>query len=154
IAKMRGLIPNLVVRTTFIVGFPNETEESFRMLKDFVTEIGFDHLGVFTYSPEIGTAAEPLGDPIPEEIKNARRDELMALQAELAQIKTNHLVGTVMDVLVEGSDPKQDIIIGRTYRDAPEIDGLVVASGSGQPGEMIKVRIENTGPYDLFGTQV
>ena len=154
IAKMRGLIPNLVVRTTFIVGFPNETEESFRMLKDFVTEIGFDHLGVFTYSPEIGTAAEPLGDPIPETIKNARRDELMALQAELAQIKTSHLVGTIMDVLVEGSDPKQGIIIGRTYRDAPEIDGLVVASGSGQPGEMVKVKIENTGPYDLFGTQV
>lgn len=154
IAKMRSVIPGLVVRTTFIVGFPNETEESFKMLKDFIAEIGFDHLGVFTYSPEEGTAAESLGDPIPEELKIARRDELMALQAALAQGKTKQLVNSVMDVLIEGSDPKQGIIIGRTYRDAPEIDGLVVATGSGQPGEMVKVRIENTGPYDLFGSQL
>ena len=154
IQRMRQQIPGLVVRSTFIVGFPNETEQSFQILLKFVEEIGFDHLGVFTYSPEEDTAAYKLPDQIPQAVKLARQQELMELQGDISNRKNQTLVGNTLDVLIEGVDQTQGILIGRSYRDAPEIDGLVVASGNAKVGEMVKVAIDSAGPYDLFGRQI
>jgi len=154
IQTMRDRIPNLVVRTTFIVGFPTETENHFQQLYDFVGELGFDHIGVFTYSPEIGTFAESLGDSTIQEVKETRREKLMELQSRLAFEKKQALIGTTLNVLIEGVDEEQEVLIGRSYRDAPEIDGLVVANGVAEVGEMVEVKIEGVGPYDLFGSQV
>jgi ribosomal protein S12 methylthiotransferase len=151
---MRKRIPGLVVRTTFIVGFPTETDENFQELYRFVEEIEFDHMGVFTYSPEVGTFAESLGDPISQDAKEARRETLMELQSRSALEKKQTLVGKTLDILVEGVDQEQEVIIGRSYRDAPEIDGLAVANGLASTGEMIQVKIEAVGPYDLYGSRV
>lgn len=154
IATMRQRIPNLVVRTTFIVGFPTETKEAFQDLYDFVEEMEFDHMGVFTYSPELGTFAESMGDPVAQEEKESRLESLMALQSDLAAVKKQGLIGKRLDVLVEGVDEEQEVLIGRSFRDAPEIDGLVVANGLAQVGEMVTVEIENIGPYDMFGKMI
>ena len=153
ISTMRERIPDLVVRTTFIVGFPTETEVHFQQLYEFVEEMQFDHMGVFTYSPEVGTFAESLGDPVSQDIKEARQENLMELQSRLTLDKKQALIGKTLDVLVEGVDEEQDILIGRSYRDAPEIDGLVVANGRAAVGDFTSVEIESVGPYDLFGSQ-
>ena len=151
---MRRRIPDLVTRTTMIVGFPTETEASFTKLKDFVREFEFDHLGVFTYSMEKGTPAEKLGDPISAKIKHERMDELMRLQAEISLKKNQSLKGQQLQMLVEGVDPKQNVLIGRTFRDAPEIDGLVIATGNATQGDLITVRVTGVFPYDLYAEQV
>lgn len=153
IRTMRERIPDLVVRTTFIVGFPTETEDHFQELYRFVEEMEFDHMGVFTYSPEVGTFAERLGDPVIQDEKEVRQEKLMELQSQLALEKKQALIGKTLDVLVEGVDEEQDILIGRSYRDAPEIDGLVVANGRAAVGDLTSVEIEGVGPYDLFGSQ-
>ena len=151
VAKMRAKLPDLVIRTTFIVGFPGESEHSFQVLKDFIEEMQFDHVGVFTYSIENGTPAQILGDPIPQEVKEARRQELMTLQAGISYQKNQKLCGKVLNMLVEGVDQDNGILIGRTYRDAPEIDGLVIAEGTGDVGELLPVRITAAMQHDLFG---
>jgi ribosomal protein S12 methylthiotransferase len=153
INKMRERIPDLVVRTTLIVGFPTETETSFEELYKFVEEMQFDQMGVFTYSPEIGTLAENLGDPVSTEEKEVRKQRLMELQSRMALVKKQSLIGKTLDILVEGVDEEQEVIIGRSYRDAPEIDGLVVANGRAAVGDLTPVTIESVGPYDLFGSQ-
>ena len=151
VAKMRAKLPDLVIRTTFIVGFPGESEHSFQVLKDFIEEMQFDHVGVFTYSIENGTPAQILGDPIPQEVKEARRQELMTLQAGISYQKNQKLCGKVLNMLVEGVDQENGVLIGRTYRDAPEIDGLVIAEGTGEVGELLPVRITAAMQPDLFG---
>jgi len=151
VAKMRAKLPDLVIRTTFIVGFPGESEHSFQVLKDFIEEMQFDHVGVFTYSIENGTPAQILGDPIPQEVKEARRQELMTLQAGISYQKNQKLCGKVLNMLVEGVDQENGVLIGRTYRDAPEIDGLVIAEGTGEVGELLPVRITAAMQHDLFG---
>ena len=151
VAKMRAKLPDLVIRTTFIVGFPGESEHSFQVLKDFLKEMQFDHVGVFTYSMENGTSAENLGDPIPQEVKEARRQELMNMQAGISYQKNQKLRGKVLNMLVEGVDQENGVLIGRTYRDAPEIDGLVIAEGTGEVGELLPVRITAAMQHDLFG---
>ena len=151
VAKMRAKLPDLVIRTTFIVGFPGESEHSFQVLKDFLEEMQFDHVGVFTYSIENGTPAQILGDPIPQEVKEARRQELMTLQAGISYQKNQKLCGKVLNMLVEGVDQDNGILIGRTYRDAPEIDGLVIAEGTGDVGELLPVRLTAAMQHDLFG---
>jgi len=151
VAKMRAKLPDLVIRTTFIVGFPGESEHSFQVLKDFIEEMQFDHVGVFTYSIENGTPAQILGDPIPQEVKEARRQELMTLQAGISYQKNQKLCGKVLNMLVEGVDQENGVLIGRTYRDAPEIDGLVIAEGTGDVGELLPVRITAAMQHDLFG---
>lgn len=153
IQTMRSRIPDLVVRTTLIVGFPTETEERFQELYRFVEEMRFDNMGVFTYSPEVGTFAERLSDPISQEVKEIRREELMELQSRLALEKKQALIGKTLDILVEGVDKEQEVLIGRSYRDAPEIDGLVVANGLASVGDLTPVTIEGVGPYDLFGSK-
>lgn len=147
--KMRATIPNLALRTTFIVGYPGETEEEFQSLLDFVQAIRFDHLGVFTFSFEPGTTSEPLGDPIPTEVKEARLETVMRLQESLSLAKNQTLVGKTLDVLVEGCE--NGISVGRSYRDAPEIDGLVIIEDSIEPGQIAPIQISGAMVHDLTG---
>jgi ribosomal protein S12 methylthiotransferase len=145
--KVRRAIPELALRTTFIVGYPGETEEEFQTLLDFVREIRFDRVGAFQFSFEIGTSSEPLGDPIPAEVKQERWEALMALQQGISLEKNQALVGKTLDVLIEGQG--DGISLGRTYRDAPEIDGLVVLEDLVPVGEMVPARITGAMVYDL-----
>jgi ribosomal protein S12 methylthiotransferase len=147
--KMRRAIPDLALRTTFIVGYPGETEEEFQALLDFVAEIRFDKLGVFKFSFEPGTPGEPLGDPIPDEIKEERRQRLMEKQQPISLERNRAFIGRNLDVLFEGVG--QGISVGRSYRDAPEIDGVVLVDGEIQVGRMATVRITSASVYDLGG---
>jgi ribosomal protein S12 methylthiotransferase len=150
LAKMRAAMPDLALRSTFIVGYPGETEEEFQALLDFVEELRFDRVGVFTFSFEPGTESAQYGDPVPEEVKGERRDRLMALQQRLSLEKNQAQIGKTLNVLVEGSG--DGLSVGRSYRDAPEIDGLVIVDGEAPVGEMVPVRISGAMAYDLSGT--
>lgn len=147
--KMRKAMPDLSLRSTFIVGYPGETENEFQTLLDFLEEIRFDHVGAFQFSFEPGTSSETLGDPIPPEVKEERWEQLMKLQQEISKVRNQDFVGSTMDVLIEGQG--DGLSIGRTYRDAPEIDGLVIVEGDIQPGQMVPVRINGAMAYDLTG---
>lgn len=147
--KMRRLIPDLALRTTFIVGYPGETEEEFQALLDFVAEVRFDRVGTFQFSFEPGTTSEPLGDPIPAEVKQDRYDRLMTLQQRISLERNQSFVGKTLDVLFEGQG--DGISMGRSYRDAPEIDGLVLVEGDAPLGEILPVRITGAMAYDLSG---
>ena len=149
IAKMRTVLPSLAMRTTFIVGYPGETENEFQTLLDFIREIRFDRVGAFQFSFEPGTPAEALGDPIPAEVKEERYRRLMEVQQEISlQINQSH-VGQTMNTLIEGSN--DGISVGRSYRDAPEIDGMVVVEGECEIGSILPVRITGAMAYDLSG---
>ena len=154
--KMRKAMPNLAMRSTFIVGYPGETETEFQRLLDFVAEIRFDRVGAFTFSFEKGTSSEPLGDTVSAEEKEDRKERLMALQQQISLEKNQALVGERLDVLIEGhgevEETKEGIAVGRSYRDAPEIDGLVFVEGLAPIGEIVPVRITGALPYDLSGT--
>jgi ribosomal protein S12 methylthiotransferase len=150
VGKMRTAMPDLTIRSTFIVGYPGETEEEFQTLLDFVEELKFDRVGVFTFSYEPGTASAPLGDPVPEEVKQERRERLMALQQRLSLAKNQAQVGKTLNVLVEGTG--DGLSVGRSYRDAPEIDGMVIIEGEVPVGEIVPVRISGAMAYDLSGT--
>lgn len=152
LGKMRTVLPDLALRTTFIVGYPGETEEEFQTLLDFIQEIRFDRVGAFQFSFEPGTPSESLGDPIPAEVKQERYDRLMELQQSISLEVNQALVGQTMDVLVEGQG--DGISLGRTYRDAPEIDGLVIIEGEAPVGEILPVHINGAMTYDLTGTIV
>jgi ribosomal protein S12 methylthiotransferase len=147
LAKMRQAMPDLALRTTFIVGYPGETEAEFQTLLDFVQEIKFDHVGAFPFSFEPGTTSEPLGDPVAPEVKQERLERLMLLQQHISMLRNQGLVGKHLDVLVEGYD--NGISIGRSYRDAPEIDGLVLIEGQAPVGEIVPVRVTSALPHDL-----
>lgn len=149
IAELRKRMPDIGLRSTFITGFPGETDEEFNTLLDFLREIEFDKVGVFPYSFEQGTAAEPLGDPIPEQVKLDRVKELMLLQESISLKRNQSLIGKTMDVLVEGEG--DGILVGRSYRDAPEIDGLVIVEGTGEVGKLLKVQITSALTHDLIG---
>jgi ribosomal protein S12 methylthiotransferase len=155
IEKMRKAMPDLTLRSTFIVGYPGETEAEFETLMDFIREIQFDRAGAFTFSFEENTSSEPLGDPIAEEIKLERKDRLMRLQQEISLSKNQALVGETLDVLVEGmgdvEGSDEQIAVGRSYRDAPEIDGMVFIDSEAPIGEIVPVRITGALPYDLSG---
>jgi len=150
IANMRKAMPEIAIRTTFIVGYPGETEAEFQALLDFVRELQFDRVGCFTFSFEPGTTSEPLGDPIPQEVKDERRGRLMQLQQSISLEKNQRFVGRTLPVLVEGFN--EGLTIGRSYRDAPEIDGLVLIEGEVPSGELVPVRITGAMTYDLSGT--
>lgn len=153
--KMRAALPDLALRSTFIVGYPGETENEFQSLLDFIGEIRFDRLGVFTFSFEPGTSSESLGDPIPQEVKDERKDRLMRAQQRISLEKNQELVGKTLDVLIEGNGEMegtgQPIAIGRSFRDAPEIDGLVFVENEAPLGEILPVKITGALPYDLTG---
>lgn len=149
IAKMRAQLPGLAIRSTFIVGYPGETEEEFQTLLDFIQEARFDHIGAFPFSFEPGTASEALGDTIPLKVKEERLARLMNLQEEISLANNQRFVGKELQVLIEGQD--NGISIGRSYRDAPEIDGLVILNGSAEPGEFVRARISGALVHDLTG---
>jgi ribosomal protein S12 methylthiotransferase len=152
LGKMRSKIPNLSIRTTFIVGYPGETEEEYQALVDFVNEIRFDRVGTFQFSFEEGTTSAPLGDPVPASVKQKRFEQLMELQQGISMQVNQSYVGKTLDVLVEGFD--NGISIGRSYRDAPEIDGLVFVEGRLEIGQIVPVRITGAMAYDLTGVPV
>ncbi len=149
LAKMRQAMPDLALRTTFIVGYPGESEAEFQTLLDFVAEVKFDHVGVFPFSFEPGTTSEPLGDPISAEVKQARIERLMRLQEEVSKARLQTLIGRILPVLIEGCN--DGIAVGRSYRDAPEIDGLVFAEGVAPIGEIVPVQITGALTHDLSG---
>jgi len=151
LGKLRERVPNLVLRTTFITGFPGETDEQFEELRNFVQRTRFERMGVFTYSLEPGTPAEKLDGHLPEDVKEARRDELMAVQQQIAFEFGDSLVGYELDVLID--EPAEDgVWIGRSYADAPEIDGVVYVEGEGlSAGDFVPVEITGRDDYDLLG---
>lgn len=153
IGKLRNEIPGIALRTTLIVGFPGETDEDFEILYDFVKEMRFDRLGVFTYSKEEGTPAAKFENQIDEKTKVKRRDAIMALQHGISKELTAEKVGKVMKVLIEGKITDEDVYIGRTYQDAPDIDGEVFVEYEGEliSGDFVDVRITGANDYDLIG---
>lgn len=150
--KMRTAMPTISIRSTFIVGYPGETEEEFQSLLDFVCELKFDRVGVFPFSYEPGTSSESLGDPIPSELKEERLKIIMEQQQQISLEKNQSFVGKTLDVLVEGVD--DGLSIGRSYRDAPEIDGMVIVEGKLPEGKIVPVRITGAMVYDLTGVVV
>ncbi len=149
LAKMRSAMPDLALRTTFIVGYPGETEVEFAALLDFVDQMQFDRVGTFQFSFEKGTTSEPLGDPVPPEVKQERYERLMERQQAISLLRNQAFVGKTLPVLIEGSG--DGISLGRSYRDAPEIDGMVIVEGELPAGEMLPVRITGAMTYDLSG---
>lgn len=153
IHKLRREIPDIVLRTTLITGFPGETDEDHQELMEFVDEMEFDRLGAFTYSPEEGTPAEKMENQVPEEIKEDRRDELMELQQEISLEKGNDRIGQELMVMIEGKVSGESAYIARTYGDAPKVDGyLFVQTGElMMTGDFAKVRVTGALEYDLIG---
>jgi ribosomal protein S12 methylthiotransferase len=155
VEKLRKEMSELALRTTFIVGYPGETEKAFGALLDFIKEVRFDRVGVFEFSFEPGTTSETLGDPVPAAVKTERKERLMLTQQRISLQKNQALVGKTLDVLIEGQgivDGSTEVIsLGRTYRDAPEIDGMVIVEGEVPEGEITPVRITGAMTYDLTG---
>lgn len=149
VEKLRQAMPDLAIRTTFIVGYPGETDEEFDMLKSFVRDLRFDRVGAFTYSYEASTPSANVAWQVPDDIKEARRDELMELQQQISLEKNQELVGKTLSVLVEGYG--DGVSVGRSYRDAPEIDGMVFVPGELPVGEIVPVQIDGAMVYDLSG---
>ena len=153
IQRWRAMCPEITVRSTFIVGFPGETDEEFEQLLSFLDEAELDRVGAFAYSPVDGAAANDLPDPVPEEVKQERLARFMALQAEISADKLERKVGSVQRCLVDAIDG--ELAIARSRADAPEIDGLVQiqdgAEAGLQPGQFVDVRIMGADEHDLFG---
>ncbi|MEA2572974.1 MAG: ribosomal protein methylthiotransferase [Chloroflexia bacterium] len=165
IGSLREAMPGIALRTTFIVGFPGETDEEFRTLLDFLDEMKFDNVGMFTYSPEKGTPAAEMPDQVPEKLKMKRYREAMLRQQKISAQKNRRLVGQTMDVLLDGAGTVEDgkgrvlpIYAGRTYRQAPEVDGMVFVkppkSGTLEQGAVVRVKITESTEYDLWGKTV
>lgn len=150
--KLRERIPDIAIRTTLITGFPGETEEDFSVLKDFVRSVKFDRLGVFTYSQEEGTPAALFPDQIDEEVKEERRNEIMELQQDIAFEHSEAQIGRVLDIIIEGSIPDEGVYVGRSYMDAPDVDGLVFVNYEGEleSGDIVKAEILKAEGYDLI----
>lgn len=156
IAYLRREIPDIALRTTLITGFPGETEQEHQEMLDFIKEIRFDRLGVFTYSQEEGTRAAEMPDQIPEEIKLDRRDALMEAQQQISTERGRSLEGKTMDVFVEGYAGEEDAYIGRTYADAPNVDGyfFINTDQTLHSGDFVKARVTGAMEYDLIGETV
>lgn len=155
VEKLRINMPDLAIRTTFIVGYPGETETAFETLLDFINEVRFDRVGVFEFSFELGTTSESLGDPVPKAVKTARKERLMLTQQGISLQKNQALIGKTLDILIEGQGvvegSSEMISLGRSYRDAPEIDGMVIVEGDLPDGEISPVTITGAMTYDLTG---
>lgn len=151
--KLRKNIPDITLRTTLITGFPGETEEEHEELIQFVEELEFDRLGVFTYSPEENTPAALLKDHIEEEVKVRRREELMEVQQEIAFEHAQNAISTKLKVLIEGKLPEDNVFIGRTYKDAPNVDGYIFVNSSTEliSGQFVDVFVTDAKEYDLIG---
>lgn len=155
--RIRERIPEVSIRTTFLVGFPGETEEEFRALRDFLVEQRFDKVGIFTYSREEGTPAYDMPDQVPEEVMQERYHELMSLQSRISEERNRELEGKELDVLIEGRDEEQEHISGgRSYREAPEVDGQVYVEGDSdsKPGDLVRVKVLQGFTYDVVGEKL
>jgi ribosomal protein S12 methylthiotransferase len=157
---LRQEMPDIALRTTFIVGYPGETEDEFTELLAFVREIAFDHVGCFTFSPQSESPAAHEPNPVPERIKKRRQRQLMEVAQQVSLIKNRDLVGREIDVLVESQDPGEregldaDFVVGRSYRDAPEVDGLVLLRGNAKAGDFLRARVTQALAYDLVAEPV
>ena len=151
IERIKQELPEAVLRTTFIVGFPGETEKHFQHLVDFVERHRFDHVGVFTFSPEEGTSAYDLGGQVDPEISAERRNILMEVQQPIAANQNQACVGQQVDVLIEQEHPETGLLVGRSARFAPEVDGLVYVRGEASLGSIVSVNITAADVYDLYG---
>ena len=153
IGKLRREIPDICLRTTLITGFPGETEEQHEELIEFVDEMEFDRLGVFTYSPEEDTPAEKMPDQIDEEVKEERQAELMELQQEIAFDNAERMVGREVLVMIDGKVADENAYVGRTYRDAPNVDGLIFINTDEEllSGDFARVKVTGALDYDLIG---
>ncbi|MPM24557.1 Ribosomal protein S12 methylthiotransferase RimO [bioreactor metagenome] len=157
LAKLRAKIPGVTIRTSFIVGFPGESEIHFETLKQFLLEQQFDRVGVFTYSREENTVAAELSDQISDELKQERYHDLMALQCQISEKMNQSIEGSIFDVLVEGSNSEQPgLVFGRSYREAPDVDGYIYVEGAHncKPGDIIKVRVVQGFTYDLVAEKI
>jgi ribosomal protein S12 methylthiotransferase len=156
LARMREIVPDIAIRTTFITGFPGEGEAEFQELCEFVREAEFDNMGAFTYSPEPGSVSEHLGDPVPAEEKGRRRDFLLSLQRPIARRRLRALSGKTVEAIVEGvCEESDDLLEGRLRSQAPEIDGRLLVNDTGgrsvAPGEIVRVKVAETHDYDVVG---
>ena len=153
IGKLRREIPDIAIRTTLITGFPGETKEQHEELMDFVDQMEFDRLGVFTYSPEEGTPAAQMEDQIPEEVKEDRQAELMELQQEIAFDLAEDMIGREVLVMIEGKVADENAYVGRTYKDAPNVDGLIFVNTDEElmSGDFARVKVTGAAEYDLIG---
>ncbi|MBE9207121.1 30S ribosomal protein S12 methylthiotransferase RimO [Nostoc sp. LEGE 06077] len=154
IERIKTALPTAVLRTTFIVGFPGETPEHFEHLLNFVQQHEFDHVGVFTFSPEQGTPAYSLPNQLPQELMDERRQRLMELQQPISWRKNQQEVGKVVDVLIEQENPESGELIGRSGRSSPEVDGQVYITGAAKLGTIVPVAIHSADTYDLYGQVV
>lgn len=154
IERIKIALPEAVLRTTFIVGFPGETEEHFDHLLEFTERHQFDHLGVFTFSPEEGTPAYNLPNQLPQELMVERRNQLMEMQQPISLQKNCQQVGKIVDVLIEQENPQTGDLIGRSSRFAPEVDGQVYVQGKAGLGTIVPVKITTADAYDLYGEVV
>lgn len=151
IERIKEALPQAILRTTFIVGFPGEDDEHFQHLFQFIQRHEFDHVGVFTFSPEEGTPAYNLPNQLPQAIKDERRDILMELQQPISLRKNQQEIGRVVDVLIEQENPSTGELIGRSARFAPEVDGQVYVRGQARLGTIVPVAIKEADTYDLYG---
>ncbi|MBD2725455.1 30S ribosomal protein S12 methylthiotransferase RimO [Nostoc sp. FACHB-892] len=154
IDRIKTALPTAVLRTTFIVGFPGETTEHFEHLLEFVQRHEFDHVGVFTFSPEEGTPAYKLQNQLPQDVMDDRRYQLMELQQPISQKKNQQEVGKIVDVLIEQENPESGELIGRSGRFSPEVDGLVYVKGQAKLGTIVPIAIHHADTYDLYGQVV
>jgi ribosomal protein S12 methylthiotransferase len=152
VLRLREAIPDIRIRTTVIVGYPGETDDEFKQLYDFIEEMEFDRLGIFTYSEEEGTLAEALKDDVPTDVKHERKVEIMDLQANISSEKNNAMVGATLKVLVDKS--ADTVSVGRTEFDSPEIDNIVHIKGVVKKGEFVDVKIDSSNEFELIGTPV
>ena len=151
LTQLREEIPGLILRTTFIVGYPGETEKDFQELCDFVEEFKFEKMGTFTYSQEENTGSYQLGDPVPDEVKRARQSRIMEIQREISAENNEKLIGSELKILVESVEG--DFYVGRSYRDAPEVDGeVLITANDGKivPGNFYIAEVYDSDEYDLF----
>lgn len=153
INNLRKQIPDIILRTTFITGFPSETEDDHEELMEFIRDMEFDRLGVFTYSPEENTAAAQMEGQIDEEVKNKRRDEIMSLQQEIVFEKSSGYIGKEMTAVIEGKISGENAYIGRTYMDSPGVDSniFIMTNEELMTGDFVKVTVTGTYEYDLIG---
>jgi ribosomal protein S12 methylthiotransferase len=158
VQRIREMIPDVRVRSTFIVGFPGETDEQFEHLANFIEKQRFNRLGVFTYSRQMEVPSGHMEDQIPERVKKARRKRIMQIQHAISLELNEELVGREIDVLIESFDEKKNLYCGRSQWDAPSIDNQVYVTETDEEsvvmGEIARVRINSAGPYDLYGTSV
>jgi ribosomal protein S12 methylthiotransferase len=154
VAMLRDVMPDIALRTTFIVGYPGETEDEFTELLGFVREMAFDHVGCFTFSPQSESPAAHEPHPVPERVKKRRQRQLMEVAQQVSLIRNRAMVGREIDVLVESAgaarrEVEAGLSVGRSYRDAPEVDGLVLLEGDFVPGDFVRAKVTQALPYDL-----